>query len=237
MIKIIEIKHRMEQGQTKPILCTGEDGHDYVVKGWSAGRKTLIAEWIAGRLGLELGLPIPGFQQMWMDKDWAAFSAHDDAQNLSLSTSFGSSWIENSIELLGSQIAKIPDGLRAKVLLFDWWICNPDRIWTGTGGNPNLLWVTPNEQLAVIDHNMAFDTGEMTGFWDHHIFRADRTTWNKSFRETANEELKRALEKVEKFWSEMPDEWLEEPCPLTIDQVMEVLWRFDHNPSTFWGGT
>jgi HipA-like kinase len=59
MIRIVEIITRSEQGITRPFLCRGDNGLQYFVKGHGAGRRALIAEWIAGNIGKRLGLPIP----------------------------------------------------------------------------------------------------------------------------------------------------------------------------------
>ena len=62
---------------------------------------------------------------------------------------------------------KVPRELQNDLLVFDWWVKNGDRYY----GNPNLLWVSNEERLAVIDHNLTFDP-ELTeqSFFEHHIF-------------------------------------------------------------------
>ena len=235
MLRIQEIKHRMSQGMTKPLLCHAENGYDYVVKGWSAGRKALIAEWLAGCLGRELKLPIPPFSILSLDRAWAAFSAHADAIRLSNGPAFGSQWVPNAYEVLGSEIPKVPVDLRTMLLLFDWWICNPDRIWVGSGGNPNLLWLASEQGINVIDHNLAFQPGQTEKFWEEHIFREDRSRWDDSFQATAASRLRSALSRLEEFWNAMPDEWTGDDCGVSLGWVRDLLSRFETNPDTFWG--
>ena len=57
-VQIIEVIRRSDQGLTRPFICRGDDDEVYFVKGLDAGRRSLICEWIAGRLGVALGLPV-----------------------------------------------------------------------------------------------------------------------------------------------------------------------------------
>jgi hypothetical protein len=51
-VDIVEIIGRSEQGITRPFICHGDDSCLYYVKGKGAGFRTVVAEWIAGRLRL-----------------------------------------------------------------------------------------------------------------------------------------------------------------------------------------
>jgi len=72
---------------------------------------------------------------------------------------------------------QISDDLRARLLIFDWWVMNPDRILTKAGGNPNLLWSLSQNQLHVIDHNLSLAPHKMPAtfleFAEDHVFGAD----------------------------------------------------------------
>ena len=81
-ISIIEILGRSTQGVTRPFVCRGDDGSLYYVKGNAAGRRALIAEWVAGNLGRRLGLPIPEFRQAEVSPQLVALSARQDASDL-----------------------------------------------------------------------------------------------------------------------------------------------------------
>jgi hypothetical protein len=182
MINLVEIIARSEQGITKPFLCRGDNGLQYYVKGHGAGRRSLINEWIAGNLGRRLGLPIPDFQLASIPAELIRFSARSDVHDLGVGVGFTSQRVENADELSYSSVEQIPPELRAKILLFDWWICNGDRTLTPDGGNPNLLWVHRDRKLHVIDQNLAFDDNT-DGFWDEHIFHADFVQWTLQYRE------------------------------------------------------
>ena len=136
-VQITEIIGRSAQGITRPFLFRADDGRLYYVKGNGAGRRALIAEWIAGHLGQRLGLPIPDFRQTIVPTDLIQFSARDDIRDLGAGIGFGSALVENMDELTYLCIEQIDPVLRAKILLFDWWVCNGDRTLTPDGGNPN----------------------------------------------------------------------------------------------------
>ncbi|MAM89547.1 MAG: hypothetical protein CME36_19795 [unclassified Hahellaceae] len=53
-VDIVKVHGRSEHGMTKPFRCVGDDGVSYYVKGISAGRRSQINEWIAGRLALDV---------------------------------------------------------------------------------------------------------------------------------------------------------------------------------------
>src|SRR5690606_29480112 len=57
-LTIVEVLERSVQGRTEPYVCRGDDGEVYFVKGRSATRRGLIAEWLCACLGQEFGLPI-----------------------------------------------------------------------------------------------------------------------------------------------------------------------------------
>jgi hypothetical protein len=91
VIRIVEIGEIACQGITEPVFCRGEDGHEYVVKGSFAGHRALAAEWVAGRLGRLLGLPIPDFAQLKLDRLLLDYSAKTtEVARLGTGTLFGS---------------------------------------------------------------------------------------------------------------------------------------------------
>ena len=120
------------------------------------------------------------------------------------------------------------------ILLFDWWTCNSDRTLTAYGGNPNLLWVARERKVIVIDHNLAFEENQMDGFWHNHIFREDISEWNSAFREEMAGLLRGAVRDLPRIWGELPMEWTEAGCGLTLAGVTTLLSRFEDNPRIFW---
>src|SRR5258708_5581501 len=141
VIRIIEIGDIAWQGKTEPVICRAEDGHEYVVKGNFAGRKALIAEWVANRLGKLLGLPIPEFAQLQLDPLLLEYSAKTlELERLGGGILFGSRRESNLVELRQADLPRIDLNLKGRVLAFDWWIANADRVFIDGAGNPNLLW-------------------------------------------------------------------------------------------------
>jgi len=126
-VRITEIISRSEQGITRPFLCRADDGRLYYVKGNGAGRRSLVAEWMAGQIGQRIGLPIPDFKQTIVSHELIRFTARDDIHDLGVGVGFGSAVVENVDELPFLFIGQIDSVLRRKILLFDWWVCNADR--------------------------------------------------------------------------------------------------------------
>jgi hypothetical protein len=97
--KIRQILDRAEQGQTRPFLCTADDGEVYFVKGLDAGRGSLVSEWVAGRLAQLLGLPIPEFRLIEVEADFLEYSAFKEKEQLGSGVWFGSKRVVGSEEL------------------------------------------------------------------------------------------------------------------------------------------
>jgi hypothetical protein len=233
-VQIVGVSSRSTQGITRPFLCKGENGLTYFVKGSGAGRRALICEWVAGRIGQDFGLPVPPFVQASVNSDLIRFSAREDINDLGEGTGFGSQIIENVDELPYLYIDQVAPELRAKVLLFDWWICNGDRTLTEEGGNVNLLWTHRDQRLHVIDHNLAFDEQTMTGFWDQHVFRDSARDWNDEFKIRMTSLMRRVAARIPDYWREMPAEWTEVDSGITLPHIKRVLSRFETNPERLW---
>ncbi|MEO7677745.1 MAG: HipA family kinase [Verrucomicrobiota bacterium] len=233
-IRVVEIIGRSTQGITRPFLCRGDDGLQYFVKGHGAGRRALISEWIAGHLGQRLGLPIPPFAQMVIPPELIRFNARDDIHDLGAGVGFGSQLVSNVDELTYLYIEQIDSKLRARILLFDWWVCNGDRTLSPDGGNPNLLWSHSDQKLHVIDHNLAFEDSDLSGFWDEHIFQASASDWTDGFRVELGNVMKAALADMPEWWREMPEQWTEIDSGIKLSAVQKLLSRFDGNARTFW---
>ena len=235
MRRIVEIGSVAEQGRTNPVFCRADDGHEYVVKGRFAGRKALIAEWVANRLGKLIGLPIPDFAQLELDPILVKFSAKTrEVGLLGSGVLFGSKVEANVVEIRQADVSRVDLNLQAKVLAFDWWTANSDRVFVDGAGNPNLLWVEDQHRLVVIDHNLAFDESLMGDFWERHAFREARGLWSTAFRAEVEAEFRAALAQLDAIWKEMPENWLEEGSGLTLAAVKSLLWKFDREADKFW---
>lgn len=233
--RIIEIGEIAWQGKTQPVFCRADDGFEYVVKGNFAGRKALIAEWVANRLGKNLGLPIPDFAQLKLDSQLLEYSAKTaEIECLGKGTLFGSRRVEKLVEIRQADLHLIDLNLKARVLAFDWWIANSDRIFIEGAGNPNLLWSEEDHRLVVIDHNLAFDPSMMADFWTEHAFRESRQIWSESFCQNMAEEFRNSLASLKTIWQELPEDWTEIEGGLSFAEVESLLWKFDREADRFW---
>jgi hypothetical protein len=237
VIHIVEIGEIACQGITEPVFCRGEDGQEYVVKGSFAGRRALTAEWVAGRLGRLLGLPIPDFAQLKLDRLLLDYSAKTtEVARLGTGTLFGSRREANVVEIRQGDLYRINLEVQARVLAFDWWIANSDRLFVSGLGNPNLLWVENQQRLVVIDHTAAFDPSEMPDFWEKHAFRDARSIWSAAFCQGMAAEFKATLGHLQTIWNELPEEWTNEGTDLSFSVLESLLWKFRQDPDTFWRG-
>lgn len=235
MDRVVEIIGFVHQGITEPVFCRAADGCEYVVKGHYAGRRALIAEWVANRLGSLLRLPIPEFKLLWLDPQLVQYSVNTkEIANLGRGGLFGSQRQQNVVEVRPADLSLIDGELKAKILAFDWWIANSDRTWVDDAGNPNLLWCEQLEQLFVIDHNLAFSPSLRANFWNEHIFRDAWQSWSPAFCQTMGEEFRKAIKELPDIWNELPDDWLEVPCDVTLHGLEELLGEFENGEKKFW---
>lgn len=233
-VNVTEVIGRSAQGITRPFLCRGDDGRLYYVKGNGAGRRALISEWIAGRIGLRLGLPIPPFVLAEVSAGLVQFSARDDIRELGAGTGFGSEVVSNTDELTYLFVEQVEPALRARILLFDWWVCNGDRTLTEDGGNVNLLWSHRDRRLHVIDQNLAFDDQSKEDMWVHHVFRESISEWTPQFQNEMTKLMTSILKDLPGWWKAMPEGWTEVEAGISLTDIEKLLWRFESHPSIFW---
>ena len=148
---IIEVGERTEQGMTKPYRCGADDGHDYFVKSAGAGWRSLICEWMAGRLAIEFGLPVPPMAQVAIEDDLPAMFLQRGDHDLVAGLAFGSRRVDHVRDFEPTLLKLCSVELRRDLVAFDWWVRNADRTLGELSGNPNLLCAT-GESRAVIDH-------------------------------------------------------------------------------------
>ena len=158
----------------------------------------------------------------------------EQLERLGGGTLFGSKRVPGAVELRRSHFDLIPQPLRARVLAFDWWIANGDRVFVDDAGNPNLLYLEASNELVVIDHNLALDPSLMNGFWSEHAFRHDADLWAPAFCQEMADRFKNALVHFDEIWAELPEDWTDVDCGLTRASAESILWRFDRESDTFW---
>lgn len=207
-----------------------------------AGRRSLVCEWIAGKLGRFLGLPIAPFDivmvpQALIEAPQSGLALGD----LGAGPAFGSNYRE-TMELTASTAAQIEKPLQCDVLAFDWWIRNGDRMLSDQGGNPNLCWDSARAELIVIDHNLAFDPDfDEQAFCDYHIFRGARDSVLADMLQRAHytERFKNALSNWADMIADIPEQWLYldpelmDPVSFEIDAFRAILERCRR--ADFWG--
>ena len=241
MIQIVEILGRSTQGITKPFICRGEDDNTYFVKGAGAGRQSLIYEWVAGNLALELGLPIAPFNILEVPD--LLVEGNPLYSDLGPGPVFGS-LKQTIMELNYAGIARVPDGLQRDVLAFDWWVRNNDRTLSESGGNPNLFWEPEDERLVVIDHNQAFDADfSIDDFVEYHVFsdKVHDLFDDALYRQQYAANYQAALTKWQDICDTIPEEWryldaeASIPANISLDAIFITLNRCI--TETFWNYT
>lgn len=244
-IDIEEIVRRSDQGKTRPFICRGSDDHQYFVKGKDAGRRSQIAELISGQLAWAFGLEIASFAIVDVPEELIQPLFMADIKDLGSGLAFGSRALPHVQELNVAQLQssmqadEISERTARDIFMFDWWIQNGDRTLTSLGGNPNLLWDCEARQLAVIDHNCAFDT-EFSGksVFELHVFAdAGRAVFSDlAERALYLERFARALTVFDDACDKVPAEWwwVDDGVPANFDrtEVKAMLSRF--NIDTFW---
>ncbi len=239
-VEIVEILRRSEQGMTRPFICRGDDDEIYFVKGIGAGRRSQICEWIAGRLGIELGLPIAPFEIVQVPEELLEIGMDLELDELGAGPAFGSRE-QRVTELTVAVVDEVPDWLQQDVLIFDRWIRNGDRNLTEKGGNPNLFWQPNTRELMMIDHNQAFDLdASKKELFEYHVFRDQAREIGSDFfrRDEYNEKLSKALESWPDILATIPDQWRyadpEQTVPVDfdLDRAYELLKA--HVRDDFW---
>jgi hypothetical protein len=213
VVYIDEISDRADQGMTRPYRCIGDDGHSYFVKvGSSAGWRSLVCEWIAGRLAQLFGLPIAPFVQVVIDE--ALVDAHRPLghRDLVAGEAFGSRRVEHVRDVEPMLLPHCSTGFRRDLVAFDWWIHNADRTLGDLAGNPNLLWASgPPACPVVIDHNLAFDTDfDAQQFVETHVFRDDfeQIRADMLLRADYQQRFTQLLPQFTSIWAELPHNWI-----------------------------
>lgn len=238
-VQITEVLRRSEQGVTLPFICRGEDDHTYFVKGKGAGRHSLIAEYICGRLAQAFGLPVADFEVVEVPEMLIRASMLPEIAELGAGLAFGSKALQHVQELRHHQLGSVSSQICKDVLVFDWWIRNQDRTLTAKGGNPNLLWDQTEKQLVVIDHNVAFDaTFNPKTFAENHVFAGFIPQVFEDLAERANYQarLQHAFAEYDSACDNLPSEWwwIDDGVPALFDKVAvrTILGTINHE--NFW---
>ena len=232
MHQVIEILERCAENTcvSRPFKVRAEDGHLYFIKGCGSGwtRRELCHEMLAARLAEALALPIAPFGMLDVQQAILEFCAVRGIEALRAGPAFGSRKVD-SFSLPPVAVKAVPEELRWKILLFDWWIQNEDRILGDMGGNVNLLWSSDGNQLTVIDHNNAFDKNfAESAFFESHVFRAERERISETFLLEQSQAFAKIAARFPELTGDFPDEWTERqetPGDFVPESAIEILSR------------
>lgn len=223
-VTIEEVVKRVEQGQTSPYLCRGDDGHVYFVKSRALPRRELVAEWLAANLAQAVGLPLPPFCLAQIPEELCDPALGSWLSDLAPGAAFASRRVE-AVELTWYLAPDVPPQDRALIAAFDWWIHNADRSLSEHGGNPNLLWQhgANGGQVVVIDHNLAFELDfDAEAFFASYVFASDLKHLATDFieREKVRQRLLAALPRALEACATIPEAWrFADP-----EQTVEAAW-------------
>ena len=228
----------LREGGSLPGLVEADDDGLYVVKfrGAGQGAKSLIAELLAGRLGRELGLPVPELVLVEVDPALAAAEPDPEIQDLiraSPGANAGLDFLSGALAYGPGCGFEVVPGLAAEVVWFDALLANVDR----TPRNPNLvLW---HSALWLIDHGAAL-------YHQHgRDFRPERDARRQfpAIRDhvllpcagpiaDADARLAPLVERglIERLASELPEAWLEPGAPTRDDYVEYLMERVAESP-------
>lgn len=156
------------EGGSVPAVFEADDDGTYVVKfrGAAQGERASIAEIVAGEIGRELGLPVPGLVLVELESALGRSEPHFEIQR-QITSSDG---VNIALDFLPGALnwepalAPPPDPeMAARIVWFDAFVENVDR----TVRNPNMLrW---HKRLYLIDHGACL-------YWHHdwpeHLSRA-----------------------------------------------------------------
>jgi hypothetical protein len=242
-ITVTEVIRRSEQGVTRPFICRSAVGTIYFVKGLGARLEELRAEWIGANLAEAVDLPIAPFTIVEVPEELVEASAVEGIGELQGRYAFGSQAIQGAQEVTFIQAQAVSLEMRAKILLFDWWIMNQDRNLNAVGGNPNLLALGGQEpELRIIDHHAAFDKQfNFHSFWQTHVFGSARAAWTPAWRDRARDILLTGTNAFQTAWDLLPPRWLPHgdctspDSELERDRLRTILNRPHVPNSNFWG--
>lgn len=201
---------RMNNGVTKPFLCTCQDGFSYIVKGKPAlGLNELVAEYISAHLARQLGLPCPDYRIVEVGEELIEFMP-DLRNEIFSGPAFATRFIEHASTINIQQArTSVTIQEQKKIFFFDRWIKNSDRSLTDIGGNVNIIFDTVNNRYYLIDHNLAFAHDTNDSEYDVHVYSPKNSGWEYDLLDKPEliDLANYAMETAEQAFNQLPDEW------------------------------
>jgi len=241
-IEILEVISRSEQGITKPYICRASDNLVYYVKSSELSNRERCAELISNRLAHLFGLPVAKAIVVDIPSSLLGdISNNLDYSGLKAGPAFAS---ERQIasDIYYSNVASVPFDQRCDIFIFYRWIRNSDRTLSKLGGNPNMLWEPKENNLILIDHNLAFDVNfDHKEFYTSHVFANEPMGLITCEHEIESSQERRQyyeglFEKTLSSWNdivaELPDEWLTANATVNTDDFRDLLEEYRLN--SFW---
>ncbi|WP_449348566.1 HipA family kinase [Streptomyces shaanxiensis] len=156
----------LREGGSLPGLVEADDHGTYVIKftGAGQGRKTLVAEVVAGELARRLGFRVPRLLTLDLDPDLGLGEPDERVQELLRSsggTNLGMDFLSGALGFDPLAFPVVPEEA-GRILWFDALVNNVDRSWR----NPNLLWW--RGEVWLIDHGA-------TMIWQHNWPGAEKS--------------------------------------------------------------
>ncbi|MEV7735672.1 HipA family kinase [Streptomyces sp. NPDC088921] len=156
----------LREGGSLPGLVEADDRGTYVIKftGAGQGRKTLVAEVVAGELARRLGFRVPRLVTLDLDPDLGLGEPDERVQELLKSsggTNLGMDFLSGALGFDPLAFAVGPEEA-GRIVWFDALVNNVDRSWR----NPNLLWW--RGEVWLIDHGA-------TMIWQHNWPGAEKS--------------------------------------------------------------
>ncbi|MFI0543411.1 HipA family kinase [Streptomyces sp. RP5T] len=156
----------LREGGSLPGLVEADDHGTYVIKftGAGQGRKTLVAEVVAGELARRLGLRVPRLLTLDLDPDLGLGEPDERVQELLKSsggTNLGMDFLSGALGFDPLAFPVEPEEA-GRIVWFDALVNNVDRSWR----NPNLLWW--QREVWLIDHGA-------TMIWHHNWPGAEKS--------------------------------------------------------------
>ncbi|NBI12526.1 toxin HipA [[Haemophilus] felis] len=220
MNKIIFIRERTEMGVTKPFICQSEAGQWFIIKTKAMMPiSQLLAEFIGSTLAEKIGLPTPQIDFVEITAATAQYAPPKWQADLPFGVAFASAFVEKAKIAKTVQAEKLGEQEQKWLYMFDRWILNSDRTASKVGtGNINLLFDETQQQILVIDHNLAFD--EQSNF-DEHIFSPQNRNWRLDWvdQQTFTEKAVDILASFNDIYRSIPDDWF--PSEQEAFQKME----------------
>ncbi|MFE3037338.1 HipA family kinase [Streptomyces canus] len=221
----------LREGGSLPGLVEADDRGTYVIKftGAGQGRKTLVAEVVAGELARRLGFRVPRLLALDLDPDLGLGEPDERVQGLLRSsggTNLGMDFLSGALGFDPLAFPVSPEEA-GRIVWFDALVNNVDRSWR----NPNLLWW--QREVWLIDHGA-------TMIWQHNWPGAEKSAvrpydasdhvlkpFAPDLATAAAELAPRVTEDLlAEVTAEIPDAWLaDEPGFDTPDELRRAYAR------------